>query len=464
MKNKKTLKSMLLIAILTMSTILFVACGGGDGDTNQAATSQSDGAESDSGTTIEYWHTMSEEKAIAMDLVVDEFNNTIGKERGIVVNSVYQGNDTNEKLKTLSLADDTENFPDVSQVAGPATPSVMNYAQTVTPQEMYDKGENIIVEFDELVPNAVRTFTYDGELKVMPFNVSSILLYYNVDAFVEAGLDPDTPPETIEELAEYAEALTVKDGDDVVRHGLNVQVKRYQLSNFVGSQGEFNFIGNNEGGRAGMMTEVTAGAEIEKFLNEWKKVVDSGGYQAVENNINEEFSLGLHGMAIMSSARIETITNLVDGKFEFRTANLPKVDANDTGGTATGGSGVAFFDKGDEDKLTAAWIFTQYLASADAQKVFDINTGYLPVNKSTIEDPEFEEYLEENLNFKVAVMQMSNSHPNVQEPFDIINWEVNDIVDAQMLEFAEGQDVQTTKDNIVNQINEKLKAHAEANK
>ena len=454
--NKKFKMAVLGLAI---SCTFFAGCSNKDNDKKQEASS----TDSSEVVEIEYWHTMSAEKGKAMDMVVDDFNNTIGKERGIKVKSVYQGDDVNEKLKTLSQSKDTANFPDVAQIAGPATPSVMNYEQTVTPEEMYKKGKDIIVPKEDLVENASRTFTYKDELKAMPFNVSSILLYYNVNAFKEAGLDPDKAPETIADLAEYSKKLAKKDGDNTV-YGLNVQVKRYQLANWLGGQGEYNFIGNNEGGRSGMMTEVTAKEELRKYLTEWKKVVESGGYQAVENNINEEFALGLHSMVIMSSARIEIVSNLVGDKFEWKTARLPKVDKNDKGGTATGGSGTAFFNKGDDKKLTASWLFAQYLASPKAQIVFDTNTGYLPVNKKAVEDEEFKKYLDENPNYKVAVDQMFESNPNVQEPFDIINWEINDIVDSQMLEFAENPDVDKTTDNIINQCNEKLKEYENANK
>ena len=44
-------------------------------------------------------------------------------------------------------------------------------------------------------------------------------------------------------------------------------------------------------------------------------------------------------------------------------------------------------------------------------------------------------YLEENLNYKVAVDQMNASNPNVQEPFDIINWEMDEVIRNNMEEF-----------------------------
>lgn len=458
MKNifKKFISILLCILMLT-------ACTNKNNSTKKETDKNK--TENKAPITIEYWHTMRESKGVAMDEVVKKFNETIGKEKGIVVNSSYQGDDVNEKLKTLVQSKDTKNFPDVAQVAGAATPTVMNYELTVTPKEMYDKKENIIVPFEDLVPNAVRAFSYNNELKVMPFNVSSILLYINIDAFKEAGLDPENPPKTIDELAKAAEKLKKLDGDRIVRNGLNVQIKRYQMANFIGGQGEFNFIGNNEGGRSGAMTELICGPELENFLNEWKKVVDSAAYQPVENNINEEFSLGLHGMVIMSSARIGIMEKMIGDKFNWKTANLPKVNINDKGGTAVGGSGVAMFKTGDDEKLKAAWLFTQFLASPEAQISFDKATGYLPVNIKAIEDKDYQSYLKEKPNYDVPVKQMQNSNQNVQEPFDAINWVINDIIDAEMQKFGKNeQDVKTTKENILNNINTKLKEYAETNK
>ena len=61
---------------------------------------------------VEFWHTMTGVNASAIDALVDEFNNTIGKEEGIHVESIFQGNDNSEKLKTLAQAGDMKNFPD----------------------------------------------------------------------------------------------------------------------------------------------------------------------------------------------------------------------------------------------------------------------------------------------------------------------------------------------------------------
>jgi len=48
----------------------------------------------------------------------------------------------------------------------------------------------------------------DGKTYILPQDSNVNLLYYNVDMFEAAGLDPDNPPKTIEELDKAAEALT----------------------------------------------------------------------------------------------------------------------------------------------------------------------------------------------------------------------------------------------------------------
>ena len=56
--------------------------------------------------------------------------------------------------------------------------------------------------------------TYKGKVYAIPFNTDDRALYYSRTLFREAGLDPDKPPKTWEELREYAVKLTTyrKDG------------------------------------------------------------------------------------------------------------------------------------------------------------------------------------------------------------------------------------------------------------
>jgi multiple sugar transport system substrate-binding protein len=64
----------------------------------------------------------------------------------------------------------------------------------------------------------------------MPYLVDCIALLWNKDAFAEAGLDPDTPPRTLEELQAYAVRLTKRDANgNLTRLGCQIATTRYGL-------------------------------------------------------------------------------------------------------------------------------------------------------------------------------------------------------------------------------------------
>lgn len=447
----------LVMIVMSLLCVLSIYAGG----TKEASSStQESGVR-----TVEFWHTMSGVNGTAIDKIAESFNATVGKEKGIVVKSVFQGNDNSEKLKTLAQAGDFKNFPDVAQIAGAGVPSAYTYEQLVPVQNFIDAG-NSSIDLSDIEPNMLRSYNYAGKQIGMPVSCSALLLYYNEDMLKEAGFD--APPSTIAELAEYCEKLKVVDKNgEVERYGLNVAIRRYQLANYIGSQGDYNFFGDNEGGRLAPMTRVTFGDDgtLRKFLTEWEKVIKSGGYKPTEDDINEEFALGIHAMVNMSSARIGKIKALVGDNFHWNVAPNPKVDPNDKGGIAVGGSCVVMFDPDkDPEQVQAAWEFVQYMVSPEMQFQFHKDTGYIPVNKKVYEQPGIDEWFAENPAYKVAVDAIHASNPNVQEPFDIINWEIDSVIKNHMVAFAQGKEtLDQCHDGIVNECNAKLAAYHQAN-
>jgi ABC-type glycerol-3-phosphate transport system substrate-binding protein len=85
---------------------------------------------------------------------------------------------------------------------------------------------------DELVkawqPGTLGMVTDGGKVYGIPseYNVSALVI--NKKHFHEAGLDPNKPPKTWDELMKYAEKLTVRKGNQIVRRGFDF----YYLPNF----------------------------------------------------------------------------------------------------------------------------------------------------------------------------------------------------------------------------------------
>jgi len=67
---------------------------------------------------------------------------------------------------------------------------------------------------DDFVPAAKRAITIGGKVYGLPVEINNLQLFYNKDLFKAAGLDPEKPPKTWDEMLNYAQKLTVdKDKD-----------------------------------------------------------------------------------------------------------------------------------------------------------------------------------------------------------------------------------------------------------
>src|SRR5690606_19970951 len=64
---------------------------------------------------------------------------------------------------------------------------------------------------DGFMPAYLASANVEGHLWAVPFQRSTAVLYWNKDAFAEAGLDPEKYPTTWDEMVEYGKAVTAKD-------------------------------------------------------------------------------------------------------------------------------------------------------------------------------------------------------------------------------------------------------------
>ncbi|HXL04809.1 MAG TPA: ABC transporter substrate-binding protein [Bacillota bacterium] len=410
---------------------------------------------------VVFWHSTSGATGEALESIIKNYNEGPGKEKNIHVNLVYQGYSGTDKVILAYQTKDYVNAPDINQGLTSTLPSVMDMGWSVSAERFLSDSRSKI-NHDTFYEPMQRAVTYMGEMVAVPFAMSIPMLYYNVDMLKEAGYTK--PPQTMDELTEYVKALTIKEGDKVSRYGLNMQVKRYQLVQFINSQGPVSFFGDNEGGRLAPMTKIVAGEDgtLKAFLEKLQDLLDTGGYKYVEDNINEEFAQGLSAMVIMSSSRLGTLDRLMPGK--YMVAPLPKVNADDQGGAAIGGSCLSLFDRGDEARLKAAWDVVEYVVSPENQYIFSTASGYIPVNVETENMDKMKAYYKEHPQYKAALEQMKASNPLSQEPLDLTYNEINGIITETMLEFCKGDlNVDQAVEKIVSKCNASLDEYHEAN-
>lgn len=155
-------------------------------------------------TEIVFWHSMEGALGDRVNELVKDFNDS---QSDYVVKPSYKGN-YGESMNAGIAAFRAGNAPDILQVFEVGTATMMHAKGAIQPvQEMSEQVGDPIDP--EIFLGAVGGYysSNDGKLVSMPFNSSTPVLYYNKEAFEAAGLDPNNPPKTWEELADAAQKI-----------------------------------------------------------------------------------------------------------------------------------------------------------------------------------------------------------------------------------------------------------------
>ena len=398
MKKYKKILAILLGGAMMAS---MAACGGGSG----GSSGDSSSGESSSGDkiSITFWHAMGGVNGEATQKLVDDFN---ASQDEIEVHAEYQGtyDDTITKLKA---AMQSGNLPDVCQMYDVGTKFMADSGYIIPVEDMF---ETTGYEKGTVMDVITSYYSVEGKQYAMPFNVSTPMLYYNKDLFEKAGLDPETPPATYEEVMEYAEKI-VESGAAPV--GYSQAIYGWFFEQQIAGLGAY--YGNNDNGRTSAMTQVDFdqnGAGLKVFQL-WKDLMDSGyceNYGTTTADTQTAFFSGQVGMIIESTAILK---NAIDSSsFEVGTGYLPKIEENEEGGVIIGGASLWEMKTEDEEKQEAAWKFIEYTTTPEAQAAWSMATGYFAINPEAYETEDMKAYIEENPNFTTAIDQLEESPVN----------------------------------------------------
>jgi len=275
--------------------------------------------------------------------------------------------------------------------------------------------------FDEspFLPRALLSYRTAGVQWSMPFNISDPVLYYNKSAFEQAGLDPNDPPTTLDELRTVSEQLV---SSGAVGTGI-------ALDSGVDSGGGW-FIeqwfaranepyADNGNGRLAPATKVLYdGPTGVQLLTEVQSLIQDGLAVSVGDNPNGQDALlkladpaKPAAMAIATSAAIGTVINVLDGGLipGITSAQLgigPMPGPGDVPSAIVGGGSLYIVsDKGDP-AAAAAWDFVKYLTSAAIQSRWAAATGYVPIRQDALDMEPLTSTYANDPRFKVAYDQL----------------------------------------------------------
>lgn len=301
----------------------------------------------------------------------------------IDVTAIYAGNYNDTRVKALA-AMKTD------------TPPQLSVMFSIDLHELRDL--DVIVPFDDVVQNdADKTWLKgfypalmensqaDGKTWGVPFQRSTIVMYYNKDLFKAAGLDPEQPPKTWDELVTVGKKLTKADGS---QWGVMIPSTGYPYWMFGALTKQNGQVLMNQAGNETYFNKpaVVEALSFWQSLGAEHKVMPKGTIEwgtLRQNFLEQKTAIMWHSTGNLTAVK-------KNAQFDFGVAILPKQKDY---GSPTGGGNFYLFKNSSAEQKTAAVKLIKFMTSPENAAKWSIATGYMGVSPAAYETPELKQYV-----------------------------------------------------------------------
>ena len=353
--------------------------------------------------SVTLWHSMTGEAGLVMDRLIASFNETVGKEKGILATAVFQGAyaDATQKMQAVLNAGNAASLPDVMQMdaTGKVGYASSGFAFTVDDALKTDPSYDL----GALNPSALGNWNYLGRQLGVPFATSTTVTYYNKTMLDQAGIPV---PLTFEEVAAAARRLPKEDENGQPVYVLGGLPNTPTLANWLSQMGSYLVDQENGSAARAYKLDCVDNGALEGFLTEWKAMYDAGALLNSSAGLTDLFAAGQIALLITSSSNTKELLNMTGGRFELGVSSYLKVNQDCREGASPSGSGLFMFDRGD-GKTDAAWELVKYLVSAPAQAELACGTGYIPSNQGAAREPRYVELIAQNPIYEAPMRQLN---------------------------------------------------------
>jgi sn-glycerol 3-phosphate transport system substrate-binding protein len=245
----------------------------------------------------------------------------------------------------------------------------------------------------------------DGKTWGIPFQRSTIVMYWNKDLFKAAGLDPERGPATWDELVDFSKKLTKTDAaGNTTQWGLEIPSTGFPYWLFQGLAIPNDVVLMNQ---AGTETYFDKPGAIEA-LQFWTDL--SAKYKFMPKGVIEWGTTPKDFFEKKAAIIWTTTGNLTNIRknagFPFGVGVLP---AKKRLGSPTGGGNFYVFSKTTPSEQQAAMKFIKWTTSPQRAAQWSIATGYVAVTPAAWETPEMLKYVQEVPAATVARDQLRNA-------------------------------------------------------
>ncbi len=406
------MRSMRSIAVVVGLVTALAACGGSGGSGGNHAGGSNGGSSlpecplpalgrAKKPVDITYWHAMTRANETELKKLTSDFN---AQQHDVHVSlsaaASYPDNFTRFKAGLSTGA-----LPDLIQDEDSTTQAMID-SRSVLPAASCLAADHASTA--DIFPRVVAYYSVKGVLWPMPFNDSNPVLYYNKKIFRRAGLDPNKPPTTFEEVQADSRQIVQS---HAASYGIALKTDAWPFEHWLSKAGHT--LVDHGNGRDERATKVTfddaTGLSIFTWLNDMvsSKLALSTGTSELDHYL--AVGTGRAAMTIDTSAALGTIAQLfAAGQYhnvELGVGPMPG-PTSPQGGVLVGGAANYIVSRSAPEKQAAAYEFAKFLASAKVQSEWAAATGYVPISRSAASLSPLAEQYRTKPEYKVAYDQL----------------------------------------------------------
>ncbi|WP_430440906.1 ABC transporter substrate-binding protein [Shinella sp.] len=325
---------------------------------------------------------------------------------GITVAPIYAGNYNDTTTKALTAA--KAGTPPAVAVLLATDVYTLIDEDVIDPIDDFIKTDEDKAWLAGFMPAYLKSAQTEDHLWSVPFQRSTAVMYYNKQAFKDAGLDPEKYPTTWDEMVAAGKAVTAKDAaGQVTRWGVGI------AGNVGSAQWLFGALVAQNGGtlvnEAGTETYLTDPKVVEA-LQYW---VDLSTKDAIHppgifewGTAPADFLAGRVAMIWHTTGNLANIRK--NATFDFGIAPFP---GHPTPASVLGGGNLYIFKDASDEEKAAAYKFIQFLTSDEILADWAVQTGYVAPRDGSWETETMKKYVAESPQALVALKQIPASVP-----------------------------------------------------
>ena len=374
------MKRKLMSALL--AGVMLAGCSGGS-----TVASTQDGGK----TTVEFWYAGGKTAVGVIQDIVDKYNAS---------QDVYE-------VKTVTQADYSETYQKVqAAIAGNAAPDlvlldpsaarVLSEKSILTDLNPYTQKDETFNADDLITAFYEQGADENGKQFALPAYGTTQVLYYNVQAFKDAGVDPSS----IETWQDLGEAAAKIKSTGKYEYGWEPMWGPDNLIDAAFSNGASVFSADGTKVTINSKEWVDVFEQFRKWIHEDETMAIHSGGQGWEYwyaTIDDVIQNKAGGYTGSSGDQADLDFNIVQAMEQ------PAWSSSTTSSPTATALTMGVFENSSEAEKQGAYEFLRYFMSVESQVAWNTTVGYVAVNKQILDDPTYQEFLE--------------SHPQAAVPF-----------------------------------------------